>query len=195
MTKQIFYTLLVLFAVVSFQLPKLKLQPKNELQSVKQNLNKFISEFTDEYDTLSNFTGTSVNAFTLDKGEFVWHKKIKFNLKNAPNNIDEQPKNFQIKAYYYKDSSSCSESYMDWMNNFGTYAIPIKIGLNYQDMVTIPILSLKSKKAIIFLAIDCSISERNQKKVKSKCKKIFKKHNFNLMLDSGCGGPVNWKFY
>jgi hypothetical protein len=165
----------------------------NELNDFKTNVNRFVTNYSNKYDTIVPKRFTSATAHSLDKGNYIWHRNLQFTPKDQSKVTEEESFSFLLKAYYFVDSTSCQESFNLWMNNFGSYAVPLKIGVNYKNFATTPILSLKTERIILYFQLESSIIKKNVKQTKKKFKVKLKSTHYILELDSECGGPILWK--
>lgn len=185
----------IILLILTFALTSLTSKQDKLASDFQTSVDSFIKKYSEDFTTVTETFNYDGNDFVLDKKvKTSWDKTVTLKHKTAFKNKYDQTvyQRLFLGFYQYDTDKQCSAALDSLLNCFGTDCGKINWGDNGKSLKTTPTIYLINEREIIVCKIHCEHTNDFWTTFKHDLTMTFGNGTSGI-IDSGCGGPVNFK--
>ena len=180
---------------MTFALTSLTSKQDKLATDFETNIDSFIKKYSTAFTTVAETFNADGNDIILDKKvKTKWSKTATLKGGTAFKNKYDQViyQRLFLGFYQYETGKQCSAALDSLLNCFGTDCAQLKWGDNGKSLKTIPAVYLINEREIIVCKIHCEHVNDFWTTFKHDLAMTFG-NGASVIIDAGCGGPVNFR--
>ena len=186
---------LIILTLATFVLTGMTGRQQTAATDFQAKVDSFVKNYSADFTISKDNLDGAGQQYTLDtRTNPTWKKKVTLKSKTSFVNNYKQTvyQRLYLSFYQYETDKQCTAALDSLMNCFGGDCGKLKWGVSGQSAKTIPCIYLISEKEIVACHINCEHQNDFWTKFKHDLEITFG-NGTSAIIESGCGGPINFK--